>query len=325
MAHMSYMEAIRDGLRVAMQRDERVYIFGEDLGMYGGVFGVTKGLFEEFGPKRVRNTPLSEGAIMGEAAGAALAGLRPVPEVQFADFVTTCMTQIIDVMGTYRYRFGVNVPVTIRMPSGGGMSIGPFHSKSLEAWFVHSPGIKVVMPSTPADAKGLLLAAIEDPDPVIFMEHKRLYNLVSEEVDPGYYTVPLGQAITRREGSDVTIVTWSAMTYIALEAAKHLDAEGISAEVIDLRTIWPLDEARVLESVRKTNRVVVFHEACKIGGFGGELVSRIVEKAFGYLAAPPVRVAAKHTPSPTHPDLEKVYLPQMADLITAVRGTINYA
>lgn len=324
MIKMNYMEAIRDGLRVAMKRDERVYIFGEDVGFYGGVFGVTKGLFEEFGPKRVRNTPLSENAIIGEATGAALAGLRPVPEVQFADFVTVCMAPLVDVMGTYRYRFGVNMPVTIRMPSGGGMSIGPFHSKSLEAWFVHTPGFKIVMPSTPTEAKGLLLAAIEDPDPVIYMEHKRLYNLVSEEVDEGYFTTPLGKGLIKREGSHVTIVTYGATVYLAMEAAKKLEAEGIDVEVIDLRTIWPMDEEMVLASIKKTNRVIVLHEAVKIGGFGGEIVARICEKAFGYLAAPPLRLGAKHTPPPVHPVLEKVFLPSFDDVVGAARQLMQY-
>ncbi|MBI4366791.1 MAG: alpha-ketoacid dehydrogenase subunit beta [Deltaproteobacteria bacterium] len=324
MAKMNYMEAVRDGMRVAMKRDERVYIFGEDVGFYGGVFGVTKGLFEEFGPKRVRNTPLSENAILGEAIGAALAGLRPVPEIQFADFVTVCMAPLVDVMGTYRYRFGVNVPVTIRMPSGGGMSIGPFHSKSLEAWFVHAPGFKIVMPSTPTEAKGLMLAAIEDPDPVLYMEHKRLYNLVSEEVDSGYFTTPIGAGVIKQEGGHVTIVTYGATVYLAMEAAKTLAAEGIRAEVIDLRTIWPMDEDLVLASVKKTNRVIVLHEAVKIGGFGGEIVARICEKVFGYLAAPPLRIGAKHTPAPVHPVLEKVFLPSLEDVVRAARQLMQY-
>lgn len=324
MTKMSYMEAIRDGLRVAMKRDERVYIFGEDLGTYGGVFGVTKGLFEEFGFPRVRNTPLSENAILGEAMGAALAGLRPVPEIQFSDFITVCMAPLVDVIGTYRYRFGTNIPVTIRMPSGGGMSVGPFHSKSLEAWFVHAPGFKVVMPSTPTDAKGMLLAAIEDPDPVLFLEHKRLYNLVSEDVDPGYYTVPIGKGLVRREGTHLTIVTWSGMTYLALEAAKTLAQEGIEAEVLDLRTIWPLDEELLYASVRKTNRVVILHEAVKIGGFGGELVARINEHAFGHLAAPPLRIGAKHCVPPVHPTLEKAYLPSLQGVVDAARKVMAY-
>ncbi|MBI2342825.1 MAG: alpha-ketoacid dehydrogenase subunit beta [Deltaproteobacteria bacterium] len=324
MSEMNYMEAIRDGLRVAMKADERVYIFGEDLGPYGGVFGVTKGLFEEFGgPPRVRNTPLSEGAIIGEAIGAALAGLRPVPEIQFSDFITCAMTPLIDVMGTYRYRFGTNIPVTIRMPSGGGMSIGPFHSKSLEAWFVHSPGFKVVMPSTPRDAKGLLLAAIEDPDPVLYLEHKRLYNRVHGEVEDGYFTVPLGEGLVKREGKDLTVVTYGDMVYTVLEAATQLEGEGYDIEVIDLRTIWPYDEALVNASIAKTNRVIVVHEAAKIGGFGGEIVARINEQCFASLAAPPLRVAAKHTPPPSHPVLERIFLPQVEDVVAAARKLLT--
>lgn len=324
MTQMNYMEAIRDGLRVAMQRDERVYIFGEDLGPYGGVFGVTKGLFEEFGGSpRVRNTPLSEGAILGEAVGAALCGLRPVPEIQFADFITCAMTPLVDVMGFYRYRFGENMPITVRMPSGGGLNIGPFHSKCMESWFVHSPGFKIVMPATPTDAKGLLLAAIEDPDPVLYMEHKGLYNQVSEEVDAGYFTVPIGEGLVRREGSDLTIVTYGAMIYTALDAATQLEAEGADIEVIDLRSVWPFDEALVLRSLKKTNRVIVLHEAVKIGGFGAEIVARINEKAFDDLAAPPLRIGAKHTPVPESPVLENVYLPQVADVIRAARHLLT--
>ncbi len=320
---MSYMEAIRDGMRVAMQRDERVYTFGEDSGVYGGVFGVTKGLFEEFGQRRVRNTPLSEGAIIGEAAGAAIAGLLPIAEIQFSDFITCCMTPLVDVIGTYRYRFGVNLPIVVRMPSGGGMSIGPFHSKCLENWFVHVPGFKIVMPSTPTDAKGLMLAAIEDPDPVLYLEHKRLYNLVSEEVPDGYFTTPIGKGIVRRSGSDLTIITYSAMTYMALEAAKRLEEEGADVEVVELRTVWPLDEEMVLASARKCGRVIVLHEAMKIGGFGGELVARIVEKAWGNLKAAPIRIAAKHTPPPVHPVLEKVFLPQLDDVMQTARGLLS--
>jgi pyruvate/2-oxoglutarate/acetoin dehydrogenase E1 component len=324
MTTMSYMEAVRDGLRVAMHRDERVYIFGEDLGPYGGVFGVTKGLFEEFGgAPRVRNVPLSEGAIIGEAVGAALAGLRPVPEIQFSDFITCAMTPLVDVMATYRYRFGTNVPVTVRMPSGGGMSIGPFHSKSLESWFIHAPGFKVVMPSTPTEAKGLLLAAIEDPDPVLYLEHKRLYNLVSEEVDPGYFTTPIGKGVIKRAGGDLTLVTYGALTYAAMDAATQLEAEGADIEVIELRTLWPFDEAMVLESVRKTNRVIVAHEAVKVCGFGAEIVARINEKAFDALAAPPLRVAAHHTPVPAHPILERAYAPQVEDIVAAARKLLT--
>lgn len=324
MTKMNYMEAIRDGLRVAMKQDERVYIFGEDLGMYGGVFGVTKGLFEEFGQRRVRNTPLSECAILGEAMGAALAGLRPVPEIQFSDFITVAMAPLIDVIGTYRYRFDINVPVTIRMPSGGGMSIGPFHSKSLEAWFAHAPGFKIVYPSTPTEAKGLLLSAIADPDPVIFLEHKRLYNLISEEVDPGHFTTPIGKGLVKREGSNVTIVTWGAMTYLALDAAKQLANEGIDVEVIDLRTIWPLDDAIIMESVQKTNRVIVLHEAVKVCGFGAEIVARINEKAFGYLAGPPIRLGAKYCIPPSHPILEQAYLPSLQNIVDAARKLMTY-
>ncbi|PIR19949.1 MAG: alpha-ketoacid dehydrogenase subunit beta [Deltaproteobacteria bacterium CG11_big_fil_rev_8_21_14_0_20_47_16] len=324
MVKMNYMEAVRDGMRQAMIKDERAYIYGEDVGFYGGVFGVTKGLFEEFGPKRVRNTPLSECAILGEAMGAALNGLRPIPEIQFADFITVAMAQLVDCIGTYRYRFGYNLPITIRMPSGGGMSIGPFHSKSLEAWFIHSPGFKIVMPSTPSDAKGLFLAAFEDPDPVLFMEHKRLYNTISEDVQEGYYTLPLGKAAVRREGNAATIVTYGGMVGLAMDAADILAKEDIAVEVIDLRTLWPLDEETVLNSIKKTNRVLMLHEAVKIGGFGGELVARVCEKAFGYLAAPPLRMGAKLTAPPVHPVLEKVFLPQVEGVVAKIKELLQY-
>jgi 2-oxoisovalerate dehydrogenase E1 component beta subunit len=320
----SYAEAIRDGLRTAMRADERVYILGEDVAEYGGVYGVTKGLVQEFGKRRVKNTPISEAAIIGEAIGASIAGLRPVAEIQFSDFLTTAFSTLVDVAGPYRFRLGTNLPFVVRAPMGGGLRIGPFHSKCPEAWFFHQPGLKIVCPSTPTDAKGLLQAAIEDEDPVLFFEHKKLYYERTEDVPPEKFSIPLGKACVRREGKDVTIVTYSAMVYLALEAAEELAQEGIDAEVIDLRTLAPLDEETMFASFRKTNRVIILHEARLTGGVGGEIESRIVEKCFDSLAAPPVRIAAKDIPVPFAPQLEDFYLPSKQDVMDAAKRLIMY-
>jgi 2-oxoisovalerate dehydrogenase E1 component beta subunit len=324
MAVMTYGEAIRDGLRQAMKADERVYMFGEDVAEFGGVYGVTKGLVSEFGEKRVKNTPLSEGAIIGEAIGSAIAGLRPVPEIQFSDFMTTAFSMVVDVAAPYRFRMGTKVPMVIRAPSGGGMRVGPYHSKCTEAWYFHVPGLKLVVPSTPADAKGLLISAIEDDDPVIFFEHKRLYYDIREEVPEGMYRVPLGKAIVRRPGSHVTVITYGAMVHLALRTAEKLAAEGIELEVVDLRTLAPLDEETMLESFRKTNKVIILHEAPGRGGVGAELESIICEKAFDSLGAPPIRVTAQNTPVPVAPALEDAYLPSEQDLVDAAKKLVQY-
>lgn len=324
MTLMTYGEAIRDGLRTAMREDERVYILGEDVAQFGGVYGITKGLYEEFGEKRVKNTPLSETNIIGEAIGASLAGLRPVAEIQFADFLTTAFSTLIDVAAPYHFRSGSRLPFVIRAPCGGGLRIGPFHSKSPEAFFFHTPGLKIVMPSTPYDAKGLLLASIDDPDPVLFFEHKRLYYEIKEEVPEGGYRVPLGQAMVRREGSDVTVVTYSAMVHRALEAAELLQAEGISLEVVDLRTLVPLDEEAILISFAKTNRAILLHEAPLRGGVGAELMSLLCEKGFDNLAAPPIRLGAKMTPVPMSPILEDYYYPSVQEIVDAAKRLVQY-
>lgn len=324
MALITYAEAIRDGMRAAMREDDRVYLFGEDVAEYGGVYGVTKGLVDEFGKRRVKNTPLSELAILGEATGAAIAGLRPIAEIQFSDFITSGFSMIVDYAAPYFFRIGTRVPIVIRAPFGGGLRIGPFHSRCPEAWFFHVPGLKIVVPSTPYDAKGLLQAAINDDDPVLYFEHKRLYYEVREEVPEECYTIPLGQAAIRREGKGVTIVTYSAMVHLALQAAEDLAQEGIEAEVIDLRTLVPLDEATMLASFRKTNRVIILHEAPRRGGVGAELESIICEKAFDSLAAPPIRIAAKMMPVPFAPQLEDYYLPSKQDLIDAARRLVQY-
>ncbi|MBI2981555.1 MAG: alpha-ketoacid dehydrogenase subunit beta [Deltaproteobacteria bacterium] len=322
---MTYGEAIRDGLRQAMKGDERVYLLGEDIAEYGGVYGITKGLIKEFGKKRVKNTPLSEGAIIGEAIGAAIAGLRPVAEIQFSDFMTTAFSTLVDVAAPYRFRIGTPVPIVIRAPSGGGLRIGPYHSKSTEAWYFHVPGLKLVYPSTPSDAKGLLAAAIEDEDPVLFFEHKKLYYEIREEVPEGAYLVPLGKAIVRREGSHITLITYGAMVHRALRAAEKLFHEdGIGIEVVDLRSLIPLDEETVLNSFKKTNRVIILHEAPLRGGVGAELESLICEKGFDSLMAPPIRLAAKMTPIPVAPSLEDYYLPSEQDIVDAAKRLVQY-
>lgn len=321
---MTYGEAIRDALATEMRRDQRVYIFGEDVAQYGGVFGITKGLWEEFGAKRVRNTPLSEAAILGEAIGACIRGLRPVPEIQFSDFMTTAFSQIVDFAANYLYRFHHSLPFVIRAPHAGGMRIGNFHSKCDEAWYFHVPGLKIVVPSTPAEAKGLLIAAIRDPDPVIYFEEKKLYWEIKGEVPEGDYSVPLGKADIKREGDHITLVTYGSMVHLALQAARVLEKENISLEVVDLRSLTPLDEETMLASFRKTNRVIVLHEAVKRGGIGGELVSLICEKAFDSLAAPPVRVGAQFCPVPMSPILEDAYLPSLAQILEAARKLMEY-
>lgn len=321
---MTYGEAIRDGMRQAMRQDESVYLLGEDIAEYGGVYGITKGLVDEFGKKRVKNTPLSEGAIIGEAIGAAIAGLKPIAEIQFSDFMTTAFSMMVDVAAPYRFRLGTRIPMVVRAPSGGGLRIGPFHSKCTEAWYFHVPGLKVVVPSTPSDAKGLLLSSIEDEDPVLFFEQKKLYYEIREEVPEGVYRIPLGKAVVRRAGSQITVVTYGAMVHRALKVANQLAAEGIELEVVDLRTLVPLDEETMLQSFRKTHRVIILHEAPLRGGVGAELESIICEKAFDALLAPPVRIAAKMTPIPVAPQLEDFYLPSEQEIIDAAKRLVQY-
>lgn len=324
MAELSYGEAIREGLRTAMRADDRVYLLGEDVAEYGGVYGITKGLVDEFGKRRVKNTPLSEMAIIGEAVGAAIAGLRPVAEIQFSDFLSTGFSTLVDVAAPYRFRTGTPVPIVIRAPFGGGLRAGPFHSKCPESWFFNTPGLKIVTPATPYDAKGLLLAAIEDPDPVLFFEHKKLYYELKEEVPDEPYTVPLGKAAIRREGSHVSVVTYGAMVSLALRAAGRVAEDGIEVEVIDLRSLVPLDEEAMLASFRKTNRILILHEAPRRGGVGAELEALICERAFDFLAAPPVRIAAKMMPVPFAPHLEDFYLPSEEEVVDALQKLVQY-
>lgn len=326
MAVLTYLEAIRLALLEEMERDPRVLVIGEDVGTYGGAFRVTQGFLEKFGRTRVIDTPISESAIVGASIGAALMGLRPVAEMQFIDFISCAFDQLTNVVSKWRYRMGFGVPIVVRGPCGGGVRGGPFHSGNPEAFFANSAGLKIVEPSTAYDAKGLLKAAIRDPDPVLFFEHKFLYRLprLREALPDEDYVVPIGKAAVRREGTDLTIVTFGAMVYRALDAADRLAEAGISAEVVDLRTIVPLDVETVLASVRKTNRAIVLHEASRTGGYGGEISATITEKAFEWLDAPIIRVASLDTPVPYSPPLEDFYLPQVDDIVEAATKLSAY-
>ena len=322
MAEKTYLQAISDGLRQEMRRDKRVYVIGEDVGVYGGAFKVTLGFQEEFGPWRVIDAPLAETAIVGSCTGAAMMGLRPVAEMQFADFVSCAWDQLVTVAAKQRWRAGTPVPIVVRCPSGGGFSGGPFHSQNPESSFAHIPGLKVVCPATPEDAKGLIVSAIEDPNPVLYMEHKHLYRRIKGEVPDERYTVPIGKARTHQEGEDVTVVTWGAMVYTAEEAAKQLD--DVSVEIIDLRTILPWDKQAVLESARKTSKVLVLHEDTRTGGFGAEIAATIAEEAFEDLDAPLKRITAPDSPVPFSPVLEKAYIPQVEDVVKGLQELASY-
>jgi pyruvate dehydrogenase E1 component beta subunit len=321
MPQMNMVQAINDALRVAMRRDQRVVVLGEDVAKVGGVFRVTAGLFDEFGDERVIDTPLSEGGIVGAAVGMAIYGLLPIPEIQFADFIWPAYDQIVNELAKYRYRSGgeYSAKMVIRTPVGGGIRGGHYHSQHPESHFIHVPGLKVVCPSNPYDAKGLLLSAIEDPDPILFFEPKRVYRAAKGEVPEGEYTVPLESATIAREGDHVTLISYGAMLYEALDAAAKASEEGVECEVIDLRTLWPVDIETLIDSVKKTGRVVVVHEAPRTGGFAGELISLICEKAFYHLQAPPLRVTGFDTPFPY--TLEMEYLPLSHRILPAVMKT----
>lgn len=320
----TYLEAIRQGLWEEMEGDERVFLIGEDVGVYGGAFKVTDGFLERFGEQRVVDTPISEAAIVGASVGAAMMGLRPVAEMQFIDFISCGFDQLTNVAAKNRYRWGQGVPIVVRGPAGGGVHGGPFHSLQAESYFAHTAGLKVVCPATPYDAKGLIKAAVRDDDPVIFQEHKFLYRRIKEDLPAEEFVVPLGKARLHREGSDLTIVSWAAMVHTAAEAAEALAEDGVEVEIVDLRTLVPLDEETVLRSVAKTGRAIVLHEAPRTGGFGGEIAATIVEKAFEYLDAPIVRVTAPDTPVPYSPPLEEYYLPGKDDVLEAARKLLDY-
>ncbi|HEX8790711.1 MAG TPA: alpha-ketoacid dehydrogenase subunit beta [Polyangiaceae bacterium] len=324
MTQMNMVQAINDGLRHEMRRDGRVVVLGEDVGKVGGVFRVTQGLWDEFGDDRVVDTPLSEGGIIGTAIGMALYGLVPVPEIQFADFIFPAYDQIVSELAKIRWRSGGEYPakMVVRTPVGGGIRGGLYHSQSPESLFIHVAGLKVVCPSNPHDAKGLLLASIRDPDPVLFFEPKRIYRAAKGDVPEGDYTVPIGKAAVVREGSDVTVLAWGAMLYEAVAAADEAKKQGIACEIVDLRTLWPVDVETIVASVQKTGRLIVVHEAPRTCGFGAELVSLVAERAFDRLEAPPVRVCGFDTPFPY--TLEMDYLPLAHRILPAVVETVRY-
>jgi pyruvate/2-oxoglutarate/acetoin dehydrogenase E1 component len=321
MAEMTYLQAISDGLREEMRRDESVFCLGEDIGAFGGAFKVTDGFIEEFGADRVLDTPLAENLIIGASVGAAVEGMKPVAEMQFADFISCGFDQLVNVAAKLHYRQGVAVPMVVRLPSGGGFSGGPFHSQNPEAWFVHAPGLKVVAPATADDAKGLLVSAIRDPNPVCYMEHKGLYRHVKGEVPEGDYAVPIGEARVVREGEEMTVIAYGSSVAHALQAAEELDED---IEVLDLRTLQPLDEEAVLASARKTGKVLVAHEATRSCGAGAEVAALISEHAFEDLDAPVRRLTTPDVPIPFSPPLEQHVLPQLDDMKEACRELLAY-
>jgi len=320
----TYLEAIREGLWEEMERDPNVLLIGEDIGVYGGAFKVTAGFLDRFGEKRVVDTPISESAIVGASIGAGLMGLRPVAEMQFSDFISCAFDQIVNFAAKCRYRWNASVPIVVRSPSGGGIHGGPFHSQNPEMWFVHTPGLKVVAPATAYDAKGLIKSAIRDNDPVLFFEHKGLYRRIKEDLPEREYTVPLGKARLARKGRDLSIVTYGAMVWTALEAAEALAGEGIDIEVLDLRTLAPLDRDAVCETARKTSKVLLLHEDTQTGGLAGELAATLSERVFDYLDGPIVRVTAPDTPVPFSAPLEEAFLPNVEKVIEKARWLYRY-
>ena len=319
-----FIDAVSDGLRQAMQADDTAIVMGQDVADYGGVFKVTEGFLEAFGPDRVRDTPIIESGAIGAGLGLAVEGLNPVVEIQYADFITCGFNQTVNNLATTHYRWGQPVGVTIRAPIGGGIGAGPFHSQSMEAWFTHVPGLKVVMPSSPADAKGLLIAAMADPNPVLFFEHKKLYRSVRGLVPADPYRVPLGRALIAREGTDATVVTWGVGVHWALEEADHWAGEGVDLEVVDLRTLAPWDRETVLESLAKTNRLLVLHEATRTGGFGAEVAAEVAEAGFTELDAPPTRVAAADLPVPFAKPLEDEIFSARRTLRPSIEKLISF-
>jgi 2-oxoisovalerate dehydrogenase E1 component beta subunit len=323
---LTYLEAIREALAEEMRRDAKVFVLGEDVGAYGGAFGVTQGLHEEFGDARVVDTPISESAIVGISVGAAMRGYRPVAEMQFADFIACAFDQIVNQAATLRYRYGgrASVPIVIRAPSGGGVGGGLYHSQNPEAWFIHRPGLKVVAPATSFDAKGLLKAAIRDDNPVVYFEHKYLYRRAKGPVPEGDEIVPIGVAATRREGDDITLVTYGAMLTPSLEAAEQLSKDGVEVEVIDLRTLQPFDRSAVFASLEKTNRVLIVHEDVKTLGLGAEISAVIMEERFDRLDAPVLRVTYPDTHAPFSHVLEQACLPNTQNIVDALRRLAEY-
>jgi 2-oxoisovalerate dehydrogenase E1 component beta subunit len=323
---VTFVEAIRQGLWEEMERDPAVFIIGEDVGVYGGAFKVTDGLLDEFGEGRVIDTPISEAAIVGAACGAALMGMRPVAEFQFIDFISPAFDMLTNYAAKCRYRWGAGIAAVFRGPCGAGVHAGPFHSLNAESFFLNTAGLKMVEPSTAYDAKGLIKAAVRDPDPVLFFEHKKLYRLprLREEIPEEDYTVEIGKARLRREGRDLSIITFGAQTLTALDAAEELEKEGLDVEVLDLRTLAPMDREAISATAKKTSKVLILHEASRTGGIGGEIAAGICEEAFEWLDAPVVRVAATDTPVPYSPPLEEYHLPQVKDVLEAARKLAAY-
>jgi 2-oxoisovalerate dehydrogenase E1 component beta subunit len=324
MAQVTFLDAIKQAMYEEMERDPTVVLIGEDVGVYGGAFKTSEGLLAKFGWERVIDTPISESAIVGAACGMSYLGLRPIAEMQFIDFIVCAFNQITNFVAKGHYLWNAPAPMVIRGPAGGGVHGGPFHSANPEMYFVHTPGLKVIYPSTPYDAKGLLKAAIRDNNPVLFFEHKFLYRRIKEEIPEDDYVVPIGKAIVRREGKHLTIVSYAAMMHTSLEAAEELAKDGIEAEVIDLRTLAPLDEDTIVESVKKTNRCLVVHEDTKTGGIAGEIAAILCERAFGHLDGPLVRVTGLDTPVPYSPPLEEYFLPNKEKVVHAARELARY-
>jgi 2-oxoisovalerate dehydrogenase E1 component beta subunit len=321
---ITMVEAIRQAMIEEMLRDPAVVAIGEDIGAYGGAFKVTEGLLEKFGRERVIETPIAETAIIGAACGMSFLGLRPVAEMQFIDFIACCFNQVTNFVAKSHYLWGAPVPIVVRGPSGGGVHGGPFHSANPEMYFVHTPGLKVIYPSTPSDAKGLLKSAIRDNNPVLFFEHKFLYRRIKEEMPEGDHLVPIGKAAVRREGRDLTILSYAAMVHTSLEAAEQLAKEGIDVEVIDLRTLLPLDREAIIASVKKTNKLLVVHEDTKTGGIAGEIAAIVCEGAFEDLDGPIARVTAIDTPVPYSPTLEEYFMPNTEKVVAAARELAKY-
>ncbi|RMG51608.1 MAG: alpha-ketoacid dehydrogenase subunit beta [Acidobacteria bacterium] len=324
MARMTYLQAISDALRYEMRRDPSVFILGEDIGVFGGAFKVTQGFLEEFGPERVIDTPISESGFTGAACAAATVGFRPVVEFQFIDFISCAFDQIVNYAGKCYYRWGIPMPVVFRGPCGGGVHAGPYHSQNPEAWFAHAPGLKVVLPATAKDAKGLLIAAIRDNNPVIYLENKFLYRHYREEVPEGEYVVPIGLAALRTIGQDLSIISYGATVHLCVAAARQLEREGASVEVVDLRSLVPLDKQTILDSVKKTNKVLIVHEANLTAGFGAEVAALISHEAFEYLDGPIMRVASLDVPSPFSPTLEMAMIPTVDKILEAARYLLAY-
>ena len=326
MAVVTYRDALNQALREEMQRDDRVFLMGEEVAEYDGAYKVSRGLLKEFGPRRIVDTPIAELGFAGIGVGAAMVGLRPVIEMMTWNFALLAIDQIVNAAAKMRYMSGgqFGVPIVFRGPSGAALQLGAQHSQAFESYYAHIPGLKCVCPATPEDAKGLLISAIEDPNPVLYFEHKHLYRRIKGEVPEERYTVPLGKARTHREGDDISVITWGAMVYTAEEAAQQLDADGVSVEIIDLRTVMPWDKPAVLESARKTSKVLVLHEDTRTGGFGAEIAATIAEEAFEDLDAPVKRIAAPDTPVPFSPPLEKAFIPQVDDVTAGLRELAAY-